>query len=69
MESESVWSRQVRGLGVGVTKDWEEGGGSGGRSLMDLHRDKLDLDPEYSGSPQGQEALERFCRMCILGRS
>lgn len=69
MESGSVWSRQVRGLGVGVTKDWEEGGGSGGRILMDPHMDKLDLDPECSGSPQGQEALERFCRMCISERS
>ena len=36
---------------------------------MDPHRDKRDLDPECNGSPQGQEALERFSRMCILERS
>lgn len=28
----------------------------------------LDLDPECSGSPGGQEALERFGGMCILER-
>ena len=48
---------------MGVTKDW----GSGGWIPMDLriHVKGSDL-PKCSGSPWGQEALEKCGLMCIL---